>query len=144
MIVSFGLLAVLDNQPVQIFLRFLYFRAGLVVLVLLVDVYQGVAPVDRVLYLHKVGLPVSDLLDVGCQALDLLDLERVGVPVVGLEGVDELPALLLVRLDGVEVLLEVAGDNVEVVGVERLGRGTGTSMGSMSRIWFSMEGKLKL
>ena len=144
MVVSLGLLAVLDDQPVQILLRFLYFRAGLVVLVLLVDVYQGVAPVYRVLYLHQVGLPVSYLLDVACQRLDLLDLERVGVPVVGLEGVDELPALLLVRLDGIEVLLEVAGDDIEVVGVEGLGRRRGTSMGSMSRIWFSMEGKLKL
>lgn len=56
---------------------------------------------------------------------------------------DELIALLIVHLGRVEILGHVAGDEVEGVGVsvESLNNERSTSMGSMLRILFSMDGK---
>lgn len=124
-------------------LQALHFGALREVLLLGQVVQQVVDPLEGVLDLHEVGLHVLAVGDLCGAFSDGSPLRGIGLPVVAAELGDELVTLLIVHLGSVEVLGHVARDEVERVSicVESLNEERGTSMGSMLRILFSMDGK---
>jgi hypothetical protein len=101
------------------------------VLLLRVVLDEVVDAVEAVLDLREVRLDVFAGGEGRSCLADGFELEGISLPVVVVELVDELFALVVVQLGGVEVLGVVAGDHVEVVdiGVERLSGGGATSTG---------------
>jgi hypothetical protein len=104
---------------------------------------EVVDALEAVLNLHEVGLDVGARRELGSAVPNGPELQSVRLPVVVVQLLHELVALLVVHLRRVEVLRHVAGHQVESVrvGIERLNNRASTSIASIFLILFSMVGK---
>ena len=108
---------------------------------------QGIASVDSIFDLDKVWFSILNIFR-NCVSTLFDSFQPVGVfiPVIILQAINKSFSRLVMRLYGINILLHIARYDIQrrTICIKSLNNLKSTSIGSISRIRFSIDGKLKL
>lgn len=114
LLVTLGLPTVCCVQFLNLILELLDDNAALVVLVFGIAVLEGLASLEHIANVDVIGLPIaSHPGGTCCQLFDQVQFKGIGIPVVVLQGVQEILASQLMGSEVSQIFLHVATHQVQ-------------------------------